>query len=63
MRISCVARNAWWNEIVKIEMNEQKYSKDVCFLWFCLMFSLFQRRKIAKNYTTSSSLKRYLIYI
>ena len=27
MRISCVARNAWWNEIVKIEMNEQSIVK------------------------------------
>ena len=49
-----MAKNAWWNEIGKIEMNE---AKKRVFLGFCSMFSLFEIRKIAKT------MQLYLPYI
>ena len=39
-----VARNAWWNEIVKSNIERTKH----VFFVFCLMFSLFQRGKMQK---------------
>ena len=57
-RESIVARNTWWNEIVKSKNERTKRA----FFMFSSMFSLFQRENCENNADPSSQ-RRYLIFL